>query len=83
MFVRICLIYDFTTSLRLLGYLSKGVLQVMSQWKEMGTLTKLDNLKSSLRKNNVTSSLKIESLSALREPGEISLGSPVGIMCLV
>lgn len=75
--------FELKPSLRAYGYLTKKASHIMYQWHLMGILIKLENLKSSLRQVHVKSSLKIESLSALRDPGKLSIWSPVGIMGLV
>ncbi len=73
---------DVPTSLRVKGYGSKKAVQIVSQAKVMGTMVKLEKLKSSLRQINVTGTLKIELISKLRDPGVIVLWSPVGAFAL-
>ncbi len=70
------------TSLRFKGYLSKKITQSIGRGNVMGIMTKFEKLKSSLRQIDVTGTLKIESMSKLRDPGVIVLWSPVGAFAL-
>ncbi len=72
----------FEMSLRTKGYLSGKFKQLSDQWAQMGMRLKLEKLKASLRQINVTSSLKIESMGALKDPGKIQLWSTVGLVAL-
>lgn len=48
----------------------------------MGMVIKLANLKTSLRKINITGAIKIELMDRLRASDQIPLWSPIGVVAL-
>lgn len=55
----------------------------MNKWSAMGMMMKLDRLKSSFRRINITGALQMAPVGKLRDTGKIQMWSHVGISAFV